>query len=726
MRCPETSPDEAGRLRALAQYRIDPDHGLPALAPIVDMAAKLLDCPGAAVNMVGDDRVFFAAQTGIDTSLLRREISFCAHTINQQEILVVEDATLDARFHDNPLVTTGAIRFYAGIALRAPSGHALGALCVVDSQPHARLSGTDRARLHELARLVSDKLELRRLAVAADVHPRTFAATADGSTAAILCCDETGAISSCNEVAAAMFGWRADELAGQDIESLVVPADRRVAHRTIRRVLRGNLPIDRETRIGVQRRDGSTFVAEVHLAHWHEGDALRFGIILHDLSQVPRERETLLFLEEHDPLTQLPNRRLLLERLRQALVGNDAASLIITGLHGHGDINNTLGHEAGDHVLREVADRILGAVPADALVARLSDDQFATMLPGRDPLAASALARAIAQAIARPFMLEQGEVRLGSYSGIALAPDHAGCADELVGNAELALVEATGSGPGASAFFVPQLRAKAVARRLFETAAHRACENGEFTLHYQPQIRLATGAVTGAEALIRWDHPDRGLLLPRAFLAALEASPLSERVGTWVLDAACAQAAAWRRTQPDFEISVNLSASQFRSGTLPATVAETLARHALPAAALELEITENIALDQHAGVLPQLDAIRALGVRLSFDDFGTGYASLTLLRSFPVTHIKIDKSFVQLMQTSAKDLAIVRNLVRLAADLGLEVIAEGVEQAGDAALLAQLGCGKGQGYHFGKPCSAALFAEHHLGVDAAPQIRKSC
>jgi diguanylate cyclase (GGDEF)-like protein/PAS domain S-box-containing protein len=702
-------------LRALAQYRIDPARGLPSLTPVVDMAVKLFDCPMAAVNLVGDTHVFLAANVGIGTCDLTRDVSFCSHAINQDAIMVVEDAALDPRFHDNPLVLSGMVRFYAGVALRAPSGHALGALCVIDPLPRAGFAAQDRARLLQLAAMVSDRLELRRMEVASStMRPGGFAATAMGSPSAILSCDDRGCLSDCNAAAADMFGWSAQEMIGASMEGLIADSDRARVHDGIRRALQGDVPITEGMVLVALRRDGSQFEAELHWSHWHEGAQAHFGVIVRDLSTTQSERDALYQLANFDPVTQLPNRNLLFRHLDEAFAGGQAISLIVADLDGFADINSTLGRGMGDRVLRHVARRIRDAVPAASLVARLSGVKFAVMLPGRDPVTLAQAAHAINDALAQPLRVEGQDIRLGGCCGLAMAPDHAAAPDELLGSGELALQQAHGSGRGGVALYIPQMRAQALARRRLDGELHRAFELGQFTLFYQPQVSLADGRITGAEALIRWLHPEHGLLLPCAFLPALEAGPLAEAVGGWVLDRACAQAAQWRRIHPDFGMSINLSVSQFRHGTLPGLVAGLLAEHNLPAHALELEITENIILNQQDRILAQLCQIRASGVYLSFDDFGTGFASLNLLRNFPVSHIKIDKGFTQLMQTSDTDRAIVRGLIHMVRDLGLEVIAEGVENAAAAQYLRQLGCHKGQGYYFGKPCSAGQFADQFL------------
>ena len=714
MRCPDRSPDEAGRLEALAEYGLEPGTTMPSLDPIVDMAARLFDCPAAAVNMIGDEHVFLPASHGIGDADLRRDVSFCAHAINQDGVMVVEDAALDPRFHDNPLVTGGFIRFYAGVALRAPSGHALGALCVLDDKPHAAFSQQDQARLTELAGMVADKLELRRLEAVAAAQPSRFEASAATSPNAIICFDAAGVISICNAAACEMFGYPQAAMVGQSVDGLIAEWDRALAQAGRSRVLGGGAPLTIGTAMTGLRRDGSTFPAELHWSRWHEGAAMHFGAIVQDMTEKRREHDALYHLANYDTLTDLPNRNLLHRHLGEGLGGGDPVSVIVTDLDGLTDINNTMGHAAGDRVLSEVSQRIRAAVPETALLARVGDAEFAAVLTGSDPAAIDAVARAINEAVAEPIVVDGHEVRIAGNCGMAIAPRHGDTAEALMASAELALFHARSTGRGGRFLFMPSLRAEAVARRMYDAELHRAFEREEFVLFYQPQVRLHDGALTGAEALIRWKHPVRGLLSPAAFLPALEAGVLADPVGRWVLDRACAQAAIWRAVLPEFRMSVNLSGAQFRSGDLPRQVADSLDVHGLAAEAIELEITENIILDQQERVLVQLRQLRAIGVALSFDDFGTGFASLNLLRTFPVTQIKIDKSFTQAIEASPKDQVIVAGLIDMARQLGLSVVAEGVERAADVGFLAAHGCDKGQGFLFGKAVPAVVFEERFL------------
>jgi diguanylate cyclase (GGDEF)-like protein/PAS domain S-box-containing protein len=684
---------------------------LPSLDPIVDLAARLFDCPAAAVNMIGDDHVFLASSVGIGECDLRRDVSFCAHAINQAEVMVIEDAALDPRFHDNPLVTEGLIRFYAGIALRAPSGHALGALCVLDDKPHAGFGIEDQARLSELAQLAADKLELRRLEAVAATQPSRFEASAAISPNAIICFDADARISACNDAASAMFGHAVAEMVGQSIDLLIADQDRATAYAGIARMLAGDTPITVGTAIAGIRRNGEQFPAELHWSRWDEDARMHFGAIVQDMTDKRREHEALYRLANYDTLTDLPNRNLLQRRIGEMLKRREPLTVIVADLDGFADINNTLGHAVGDRVLIEASRRIATVIPEPLFLARLGRDEFAVIIESRDPLVAQAFARVISAAVGDPIVVDGRELLIATSCGIAIAPAHGESEEELLGSAKLALFHARGLGRGQSFLFIPNLRAEAVARRIFDAELHRAFERHEFELFYQPQVRLSDGSLTGAEALIRWKHPQRGLLSPAAFLPALEAGVLAEPIAQWVLDIACAQAAVWRAAHPDFRMSVNLSAAQFRRGELPELVAGALARHGLAPEGLELEITENIILDRQEPIRDQLERIRRAGTVLSFDDFGTGFASLNLLRDFPVAQIKIDKSFTQLMRASASDRIIVLGMIAMARRLKLEVVAEGIENQADADFLCAHGCQKGQGYLFGQAMPAAVFEE---------------
>ncbi|MDH0093287.1 sensor domain-containing phosphodiesterase [Achromobacter mucicolens] len=632
MKCPPPLPSETERLRALSEYGLDPRHSLPSLDPVVRIASRMFNMPISAINMIGSDHVFFAASIGFDKTDMRRDVSFCAHAVLQDDVMVVPDARLDERFHDNPLVSGAAsIRFYAGVPLNSPEGHPLGALCIIDTKPHAEFSEEDKDRLRELARMAADRLELRRV----EAHAERARAQGEPSTA-----------------------------------------------ETCRPLVAASRP-DREPP-----------------SMRHDDDARKFT--------------------GFDPLTGLANRGVFYRRVEEVLARPCPAAILMLDLDGFKDINDTMGNAAGDAILRELAARLDGTAHPCDTVARLGSDEFAILQHDVGDLKqATELARLALARIAEPLSVQGQELRLSASCGVAVAPLHTHEALELVGNADLALVKAKTAGRGRISVFAPNLRLEAVARRLYGMALHRAVANGEFVLFYQPQINLATGALTGAEALLRWRHPQLGLLAPGVFLPSLEGGPLAATVGSWVLNEACGQAAFWRRSGlQDFRIAVNLFGVQFREGDLAAEVAQTLARHGLPPEALELEITENIVLNNDDTVLEALQRLRAQGVGISFDDFGTGYASLSLLKTHPITRIKIDRSFVSGILESNRDATVIRAIVDVARSFGLDTIAEGIETDAQRERLLAEHCEEGQGYLFGRPLPAQQFAQA-FGIETA-------
>lgn len=718
MKCPPELADEKSRLAALSDYGLGPDRSLPSLAPVVELAARIFGMPVAAVNMIGSDHVFFAASHGVaeDATDMSRDVSFCAHAIAQDDVMVVPDATQDDRFDDNPLVAgPPGLRFYAGVPLRSPDGLPLGALCVIDHQPHHGFSAADRARLSDLAKMASDRLELRRIEVMAErqAHGPLDAYARDSATA-VAWFDSTGCIVAGNRATAQLFGFEHDSLSGTPVESLVSAADRPLVARLISRAVAAattdGLVMPR--RLTGLRRDGSEFALGFSLFCWSDGPRLLFNVHLQDMTARLRRRDERLRLVSTDSLTGLSNRGNFYRQLEQALLRGSDACVLMLDLDGFKDINDTLGQQVGDRVLRTLARRLQVEVEGHGFVSRIGGDEFAVLLPESVSLErATELGRTLVSCIAEPIDIEGSQLRIDACCGLALAPAQASEALELIGNADLALAQAKTIGRGSVFAFVESLRAQAVERRLHGIELHRAVHDGEFVLVYQPQVRLSDGALVGAEALLRWNHPQRGWLSPAAFLPALESGPLAAVVGVWVLDEACAQAAFWRRRGADgFRIGVNLFGAQFRLDDLVAQVASALHRHGLPPDALELEVTENIVLDREHHALEAMQRLRALGVGIAFDDFGTGHAALNVFKKYPLTRIKIDRSFVQAMNESISDSTLVRAIVDMAQGFGLATTAEGVEDESQRIRLLSFGCEHGQGYLFGRPLVAAEFA----------------
>ncbi len=661
---------EEARLEAVREYEPFKPFDDGAYASVLELARDLFEVSAAFVTFVDRAEQVFPLRRGLDLCGTSRDVSFCAHAVAQEDMLVVLDATLDPRFTDNPLVTGAPhIRFYAGTPLVSPSGHVVGTLCLADGRSRNSFPDASRRHLRRLAEIVLGKLELRRMQIAGQASQARFENIAATSPDGIICANEAGRITFWNAAAERLFGHPADAAIGCDLD-LIVPHRMRKGHDGgLRRVASGAPPrlVGRVVELMALRADGAEFPVELSLSMWQEAEGVSFGAILRDITDRRAKEEQLLRLAHHDPLTELPNRTVLRRRIEQLAGGTSPAALLIVDLDGFKTVNDDLGHAAGDAVLQQVAQRLLGCVRATDTVARLGGDEFALLLQGvGDHARAEEIAESVIQAVSRPVVIEGDGISVGASVGIAVHPGDGSTTDELLSSADLALYQAKNEGRYCHRVFTPFLRRTVDRARAYDTELRRGYDRGEFEVFYQPQVRLADGALVGAEALLRWQHPRDGLLAPGAFMEGLEARPISAEIGQWVLRTACAQAAEWRRDgAAAFRIGVNLFGSQFRSGDLVERVREALAFSELPAEALELEVTENIMLRHDETMLTPLRRLRADGVQVAFDDYGTGYASLSMLKRFPITRLKVDKSFVQGMCEAPDDAAIVRAILYL-------------------------------------------------------------
>jgi diguanylate cyclase (GGDEF)-like protein len=413
----------------------------------------------------------------------------------------------------------------------------------------------------------------------------------------------------------------------------------------------------------------------------------------------------------HDALTDLPNRTLLHRRAERALRGDGLGAMLLIDLDRFKEVNDTLGHDHGDELLIEVAGRLQAALRRGDTLARLGGDEFAVLLDGLpDRGAAVELASRLQDALRRPFALRGVAVELEASVGIALYPEHGTSVGALLQRADVAMYDAKRGHRGV-ATYTEERDPYSEDRLGLLAELRRALEQDELVLHYQPKVDLGSGAVTGVEALVRWEHPTRGLLAPDEFV------PLAERTGAiadltrWVVDTALAQHRAWRDAGVDLPIAVNLAAANIVDLTLPERVAHLLARHGVSGDRLECEISEHTVMADPVRATEVLARLRALGVRLSLDDFGTGHSSLAYLKRLPLDEVKIDRSFVAGMAEDENDAVIVRSTIDLARNLGLAVVAEGVESAEIMRGLADLSCDTAQGFHVSRPLPAdALLA----------------
>lgn len=426
-----------------------------------------------------------------------------------------------------------------------------------------------------------------------------------------------------------------------------------------------------------------------------------------DVTERHKAQARVAHMARHDSLTDLPNRTLFREKmsegLNQVAIAGGAMAVLCFDLDNFKTVNDRLGHAAGDRLLRWVAARLKENVGEHDTVARLGGDEFAVLQRGPQPQSAEKLARRLIEIIGHPPPLESQSIHVGASVGIAVAPDHGLDADELMKCADLALYQAKAKGRGAYQLFEPEMEEEARSRHALEQDLRGALEAREFHLVFQPQVRLDSSELTGFEALLRWKHPSRGFVSPAEFIPIAEENGLIVPIGEWVLRSACATAATW----PGVAVAVNLSPVQFRSRGLVAMVTSALAEAGLPPQRLELEVTETALLDDSEATIEILHQLRSLGVRVSLDDFGVGYSSLSYLRKFPFDRIKIDRSFVGTLGESPESVAIVRTIASLGSVLGVETTAEGVETEEQLDFVRECGCTAVQGYYFGKPCPAA-------------------
>lgn len=426
-----------------------------------------------------------------------------------------------------------------------------------------------------------------------------------------------------------------------------------------------------------------------------------------DITERRRVENRIAHMAGHDALTDLPNRSLFREQMEKALVETrrgEGLAVLYVDLDHFKEVNDTLGHPAGDELLRVVAARLKNCVRPIDTIARLGGDEFAVIRPGvARPDEVIAVAERIVNRLSEPYNVDGHEVLVGASVGIARAPGDGTSADHLLKNADMALYRAKADGRRTFRFFEPEMDARLQARRRLEIDLRAALIEGQFELYYQPVVNVGKRQVSGFEALIRWNHPQRGVVLPMEFIPLAEEIGLIHAIGEWVLRQACAEAASW---PDDIRIAVNLSAAQFKTRTLVQSVVHALAASGLPARRLELEVTETMLLHDSETILTTLHQLHDLGIRISMDDFGTGYSSLSYLRSFPFDTIKIDRSFVQEMPNRSDCAAIVRAVAGLGDSLGMLTTAEGVETEDQLARLQAEGCEEVQGFLFSRPVPA--------------------
>jgi diguanylate cyclase (GGDEF)-like protein/PAS domain S-box-containing protein len=560
-------------------------------------------------------------------------------------------------------------------------------------------------------------LEQMRQALASTTFSRDYLDDVlNGMSDAVLVMAPDGRLQTANLAAAEMLGFSTQELPGREFADLVAAEHRAAFDLERMRAEPG------ETVIRTQR--GQTIPVSVHLSPLGRAAANQGRgtiVVLRDITDRKRAERRIRYLARYDTLTKMPNRLQFQHLLHQAITRNTRQGrglvLLYVDIDNFKEVNDTFGHETGDRVLETLSERLTRALPSEAVAGRLAGDEFAIFAEGIEGEQARHdqardLARLVLDEIAKPLHLPGQEIDVTASIGVALVPEHADNVIDVIRNADAAMYHAKRQGRNCQVFYVPEMNAAAVERLLLKAKLRRALERDEFLLRYQPKVDLASGEVVGSEALLRWRLPGHGEIAPSQFIPLAEESRLILDIGAWVLNQVCIDYSAWQKRVSDpGRVAINLSLKELNQASFIPRCRSVFEKYKVPASCVELEITETTLMLDAERTLPLLDELRSMGIHLSIDDFGTGYSSLSALQQFPISTLKIDRSFVTNAATDPDDATIVRTIIEMGRSLGLQVIAEGVETEEQRYFLLHSGCQLGQGRLFGEPISSAAFLD---------------
>lgn len=716
---------EAQRLAALKDYGILDTPAEPIFDDLVAFCASYFGVPMSLISLVDDSRQWFKARVGLSVQQTPREIAFCSHAIQGQTIFEVPDALSDERFKHNPLVTTDPhIRFYAGAPLLTQDGHALGTLCLIDYQPR-QLTEEQRVFLVQLSKQVMLLLELRRsgnrlaqkVAELEGAHQMLeklasqvpgvlyqFQIKPDGSSffpyasPGLWSCFEVHHADVATDAALVFERLHADDLPGV-MESI------RLSEQTMQ-------VWDMEFRVCLPSRGVRWLHGVSTPERMQDGSVLWHGFI-NDVTERRTAKEEIHRLALYDALTELPNRRLIMDRIEHALAlstrNQQCGAVLYLDLDHFKEVNDAMGHSQGDALIKAVAQRLFQSVRAGDTVARMGGDEFVVLAENLGPLEAAeigaqALAEKLRATINQPLSLQgqDNAYRPSTSIGITLFGAEDKSYQDLLRESDMALYRAKKAGRNRIAFYAPSMQKEVEERLSLGLELSRAIEQKQLMVYAQAQVD-ARGLVTGAELLLRWKHPSKGFISPDVFIPIAEDSHLIQHLGSWVLRQACLVLANHAQCGEVWSLSVNVSPKQFYGPDFVPEVRRLLHETGADPTRLILEVTEGLLIENMDSTLAKMRELVALGVRFSIDDFGTGYSSLVYLKKLPLHEIKVDKRFVQDVPHDADGVAIVEAILAMAQHLQLRTVAEGVETSEQAQHMLNRRCDYLQGYLYAKP-----------------------
>lgn len=647
----------------------------------------------------------------------------CGTAIYRNEQVIVEDIERDPLWETYRAIASDfGLRACWSSPIATAAGTVLGAFGIYYSEPHAP-SPEDLAFIADITHMVG-------IAIHKDKVERSLLESEERYRSVVTCLTEgivvqsrDGKVLTCNPSAERILrikpGGLVGVMRGSYFKRVLSENGIEIAWDELpsQVVLRTGKPL-LDLVIGLEMQDGEIVWVSENVLPIQKADETKPSAVLlsfTDISVVKEAQRRLQHMATHDALTQLPNRSYLAEQLSRSLAQarsrKQQVAVLFLDLDRFKNVNDALGHEAGDSLLKMVAGRLASCIREHDTLARLGGDEFVIVVENFDSSAhLMALSERILQAVSEPFPIEGNEYYLGVSIGIGIYPHDAADGPTLLRCADSAMYYAKECGRNHCQFFTKELNARAQRRYFIEKNIRRALAQHEFQLHYQAKVELKTGRIVGAEALLRWNNPDAGLVPSGDFIPIAEETGLIVPIGQWALEQACRQAVKWRSSlMPGLRMAVNLSPRQFQDENLVAAITDVLRRTAMPAHALELELTESLLMGDTDRLMPVFDALTELGVRFALDDFGTGYSSLSYLQRFPIGNLKIDRSFINGIPQNRDSVALTQAIIAMAQALQMSVTAEGVEEERQVNFLKQAGCHEMQGFYFSEPVSAEIF-----------------